>query len=243
MHIIKLNATDSTNSYLKQLVKETSVPDGTIVISEDQQKGRGQLGNGWISRKGQSLTFSVFKRFERLLAEKQFAISMATSLAIATALKDVGVPEISVKWPNDILSGNKKIGGILIENVLEGKSIKHSVIGIGINVNETSFPDLSQASSLKLETGTTFNLEEIFQTISESVFKKLFALSGNNFLEIKRLYENELFRKGIVSVFEIPTGERFNGIIKGTADSGELLVEKENGLLQKFQLKEVKLVF
>src|SRR5690606_16212159 len=147
----KLNATDSTNSYLKKLVQEMQIADWTVVISEDQKKGRGQMGNTWLSRRGQSLTFSVFKRFKGVSGEKQFAISMATSLAIIEALNDMGIPKMAIKWPNDILSGNKKVAGILIENVLEGAYVKHSIIGIGINVNEAVFPNLPQASSLHLE--------------------------------------------------------------------------------------------
>ena len=195
MKIIKLNAIDSTNSYLKQLSKETCLQDETVVLTNRQISGRGQMGNLWLSREGQSLTFSMFKAFDRLQIERQFMISMAVSLAIVKALKSLNVPNISIKWPNDILSANKKIGGILIENVLEGNYVKHSIIGIGLNVNETDFLKLPQASSLKLETGKTFFLEEVFQSIVISVFQNLKDLTQKNFEDIKLKYENELFQK------------------------------------------------
>ena len=243
MKIIKLNAIDSTNSYLKQLSKETCLQDETVVLTNRQISGRGQMGNVWLSREGQSLTFSMFKAFGRLQIERQFMISMAVSLAIVKALKSLNVPNISIKWPNDILSANKKIGGILIENVLEGNYVKQSIIGIGLNVNETDFLKLPQASSLKLETGKTFFLEEVFQSIVISVFQNLKDLTQKNFEDIKLKYENELFQKEKVSVFEAPDGLRFNGIIKGISEIGELLVETENQALRKFQLKEVKLIY
>jgi BirA family biotin operon repressor/biotin-[acetyl-CoA-carboxylase] ligase len=168
---------------------------------------------------------------------------MAVSLAILEAIKRFNIPDISIKWPNDILSANRKIGGILIENVLEGSVVKYSIIGIGLNVNETDFPNLPQASSMKLETGKTFQLDEVLDSILKNVFKNLKNLSSSDFLEIKQLYEINLFRKEKVSVFETPEGSKLNGIIKGVSDSGELLVETENNPLQKFQLKEVKLIY
>lgn len=243
LNIIKLSAIDSTNTYLKQLAKSTELQDETVVITNRQLSGRGQMGNGWFSREGQSLTFSMFKAFDKLKIEQQFMISMTVSLAILKALKSLDVPKIAIKWPNDILSANTKIGGVLIENVLEGNFVKYSIIGIGVNVNETDFPNLPQASSLKLETGKIFQLEEVLDTILKNVFKNLKKLSENDFSEMKQLYENNLFRKEMVSVFETPEGLRLNGIIKGVSNIGELLVETENDQLQTFQLKEVKLIY
>ncbi|WP_347372966.1 biotin--[acetyl-CoA-carboxylase] ligase [Aequorivita sp. Q41] len=243
MNLIKLNAIDSTNTYLKRLAKETYQEDKTVVVAESQLSGRGQMGNGWLSREGQSLTFSVLKRFEALDVEKQFMISMAVSLGISEAIKALQIPNIAIKWPNDILSAKKKIGGILIENILEGSNVKYSVIGIGINVNETDFPALPQASSFKLETGKTFQLAEVLQLLLKTIFKNLENLSAKDFLELKTHYEKDLFRRDVVSFFEKNNGLGFNGIIKGISDSGELLVEIENNSLQKFQLKEVKLIY
>lgn len=243
MKIIKLNATDSTNSYLKQLAKESQPQDEVVVVTQNQLSGRGQMGNGWLSREGQSLTFSVYKGFDGLLAERQFILSMAVSLAISEALSGLNIPNISVKWPNDIMSANKKIGGILIENVLEGNYIKYSVIGIGLNVNETDFPNLPQASSMKLESGSNFDLDEVLQRVLKYVFKKLKNFSAVGFHEMKLQYESNLFRNEKVSLFENPYGSRFNGIIKGVSEIGELLVEAEGFGLQKFQMKEVKIIY
>lgn len=243
LNIIKLSAIDSTNTYLKQLAKETQLPDETVVTTQKQLSGRGQMGNGWLSREGQSLTFSILKEFKGLLAERQFMVSMAVSLAILDALHNQHVPNISIKWPNDILSAKKKVGGILIENVLERSCVKYSVIGVGLNVNETDFPNLPQASSLKLETGKTFDLDEIFEKTTNSIFKNLRNLSEKDFSEMMQRYESNLFQKGVISVFESPEGLRFNGIIKGVSEIGELYVETENTSVKKFQLKDVRLIY
>jgi len=219
------------------------IADGTVVISEDQQKGRGQMGNAWLSRKEQSLTFSIFKRFKGVSAEKQFAISMVTSLAITEALNGMGIPKMTIKWPNDILSGNKKVAGILIENVLEGAYVKHSIIGIGINVNEVVFPNLPQASSLHLATGIQFQLEAVFDSVLKVLLQQLKTLSTEGYSQLRNSYENKMFRKEAISVFENTEGVRFNGKIKGISEIGELLIETETGALQKFRLKEVKLIY
>ena len=181
LNLIKLNAIDSTNTYLKQLAKETCLEDETVVITNRQISGRGQMGNVWLSREGQSLTFSVFKELSQLPVERQFIISMAVSLGILKALKSLNVPKISIKWPNDILSANKKIGGILIENVLEGSNVKHTIIGIGLNVNDTDLTKLPQASSLKLQTGENFQLEEVLATILKKYFQKFKKSSSSRF--------------------------------------------------------------
>lgn len=225
------------------MAKETHLTDETVVVTNHQLSGRGQMGNAWVSREGQSLTFSMFKVFDEFPIECQFMVSMATSLGILEALKVLNVPSISIKWPNDILSAKSKIGGILIENVLEGSFLKYSIIGIGLNVNITDSTDLPKASSMKLETGKNFILEEVLQKILEYVFNKLKNLNYRNFSALKEEYENNLFQKESISVFETPEGSRFNGIIKGISDIGELLVETENKPLQKFELKEVKLIY
>lgn len=243
MKIIKLNAIDSTNTYLKQLAKETQLPNPTIVVAKRQFAGRGQMGNGWLSKEGQSLTFSVFQAFDKLHIEMQFGVSMAVSLAILKALQSLNVPKLSIKWPNDILSANKKIGGILIENVLTGNTVKYAIIGVGINVNETDFHELPQASSMKLETGETFQLEELQDVLLRNMLEKLERLSTFDISEMKLIYEENLFQKGKVSVFETSENSRFNGIIKGVSNIGELLVDTENEGLRKFQLKEVKLIY
>lgn len=243
LNLIKLLAIDSTNSYLKQMAMETFLPDKTVAVTENQWAGQGQRGNSWVSKSGQSLTFSLYKILGALPASRQFMLSMAVSLGLVQTLNNLKVQKIAIKWPNDILSANKKIGGILIENVLEGSLLKYAIIGVGLNVNETAFPNLPQASSMKMETGQSFQLGEVLDAVVQNIFRELQNLSATNFVELRKRYENHLYRIDTISVFETPNGARFNGMIKGVSDRGELLVETENAQIQKFQLKEVKLIY
>ena len=116
MNIIKLDATDSTNSYLRRLSVNEPIADYTVVVTKLQTSGRGQMGTVWDSEVSKNLTFSVYKDISTYNIESPFYISMAISLALFKTLTCLSIPKLSVKWPNDILSGNNKIGAILIEN-------------------------------------------------------------------------------------------------------------------------------
>lgn len=244
MNIIKLHAIDSTNSFLKELARKEPLPDFTVVTTQNQTAGRGQRGNGWYSTAEGSLIFSVYKIFDHLPVIQHFKISMMVSLALIEAFQLFDIPEIKVKWPNDIMAGNKKIVGILVENNLMGEFITSSVIGIGINVSVKSFPDLPQAGSLSFSSDSVINKEELFQSILKSLGTHLANLRNVRFEELKTLYEAHLFRKNVISVFEDPlSGKRFNAVIKGISSQGELVIETEEGLMSQVGVKELRLLF
>ncbi len=243
MKIIKLNAIDSTNTYLINLAKKESLKDPTIIVTNSQTQGRGQQGANWQSVSQQSLTFSVFKAYNGLSANAISSIAFLVSLGVSKALKKLLIPSVEIKWPNDIMSHSKKITGILIENQVKLGEIVSSVIGIGINVNEVKFNNLPQATSMRLETGVVYNLDEVLHTVVEGVLKELENIQTKPISEIKSTYEAILFKKEMISVFETQQGIRFNGIIKGVTDSGELKVENEDEVLTTYQLKEIKMLF
>ena len=137
--IVKVDETESTNAYMKKLVREERPEEGSLVIADFQTGGRGQMGNSWFSSKGDNLLFSLVIYPKTVRANEQFIISRIASLAIKNTL-DQFVDDIRIKWPNDIYWNDKKIAGILIENDLQGNTIDNSVIGIGINVNQEMFP-------------------------------------------------------------------------------------------------------
>ncbi|MEM9077993.1 MAG: biotin--[acetyl-CoA-carboxylase] ligase [Bacteroidota bacterium] len=239
--IIKLDATDSTNLYLKDLMSSTTVKDYTTVVAKKQNKGRGQMGTEWNTEEGKNLTFSILKKFESLEAEGQFRLNIVVSLALHTVLTDLDIPNVKIKWPNDIMSGTKKICGILIENVINGNVVKKSIIGIGLNVNQTSFGNLTKASSLSLVTQKTFDLDYVLQLILEKMRALLDNLEKMPFALLQTQYEPLLFRKDQVSTFKMGERDVFPGIIRGVSEEGKLLVELENGSLRDFSLKEVSL--
>jgi BirA family biotin operon repressor/biotin-[acetyl-CoA-carboxylase] ligase len=243
MRIIKLNAIDSTNSYLKQLSMKESVVDDTIVVANYQTKGRGQMGTSWVSTDSKNLMVSVFKDVSFLTAEQSFYISMATSLSIIKSLKYFSIPKLHVKWPNDILSENKKICGILIENVIKQSHLKASIIGIGLNVNQTDFNGLPKASSLNLLSGKVFNLDEVLLVVLENLTYYFNLLKGEEYQQIKDAYESLLFRKNKPSTFKDAEGSLFSGFIKSVSNSGNLQVLLEDNVIKEFDLKEITLLY
>ena len=243
MRIIKLNAIDSTNTYLKLISSNEVLEDYTIVTAKHQSQGRGQIGTIWNSEKGKNLMCSVFKSGYFVSLENQFYISIVTSLAIIKALQSFTIPKLYVKWPNDILSENKKICGILIENVIKKTKLEASIIGIGLNVNQTEFKALPNASSIKIITGTVFNIEELLQLIIKNLKYYFTFLEKGNLNVLKAEYENRLFRKDKPSTFKNNQGKIFAGFIKGISNSGKLQVVLEDAVLKEFDLKEIQLLY
>ena len=243
MEIIKLNATNSTNTYLKNLLKEKQVKDLSCIWALSQTQGRGQQGAKWISEPGKNLTFSVLKKFENLPSEYHFLLNMEVSLAIFRALKKLYIPDLAVKWANDILSSKKKICGILIENTLHKEQISASIIGIGVNVNQVFFNNLPNVSSLQKIMGHPFDLEEVLLLICQELEVSLKSLSPTRFETMLDEYHTHLFRKDKPSTFEYPNGERFMGYIRGVSHNGQLQVEQEDALMSSFSLKEIKLLY
>ncbi len=149
MNIIKLNAIDSTNNYLKKIIVDEGISDYTVVTAKFQTEGKGQLGTKWDSEDSKNLICSVYKKDINIKAQDQFVISALVSLALIKTLRKANLSNLHIKWPNDIMSDNKKICGILIENIVKENYIKDSVIGIGLNVNQTIFNNLPNATSIK----------------------------------------------------------------------------------------------
>ncbi len=243
MFIIKLDAIDSTNTYLKELASVALPEDYTVVVAEQQTSGRGQMGTQWNAEKGKNLTVSVFKKFEGFKIEQQFFISMAVSLAICKTLQSFKIPKLAIKWPNDILSANQKICGILIENVIKNNQFKGSVIGFGLDVNQKFFDSLPKASSMSLLTGIIYNKDEILSKILKDLQYYFKKLEAQQFEAIKLEYESLLFRKGKPSTFTNADGQNISGIIKGISDTGKLILWMEDDIVKNFDLKEITLLY
>ena len=243
MRIIKLNAIDSTNSYLKQLSTNEIVEDNTIVVANYQTHGRGQMGSTWASENSKNLMFSVFKDISFLQIEKNFYISMAVSLSIFKTLKSFSIPKLHIKWPNDILSENKKVCGILIENIIKQNQLKATIIGVGLNVNQNNFDGLPKAASLHLLTGNIFNLDEVLLVISDNLNYYFNLLKAEKYQLLKETYESLLFRKDKPSTFKDAEGKLFSGFINSVSNSGNLQVLLEDEVIKEFDLKEIALLY
>lgn len=242
MQIVKLNATSSTNSYLKEYIRELDNRDDILVWTHTQVEGRGQRGASWESEPGKNLTFSVFKRAEGFRADRTFYMTMAASLMVVETLKYFGVRQLTVKWPNDILAGNLKICGILIETVLR-EGIYGVILGVGINVNQLLFKQAPRATSVLNETGVVTDLEEMLDQFIKSFYRYADQVERFDFEKLHASYEANLFRKGKVSTFEYPDGSRITGIIQGVSKNGKLILQLEDELVKEFDLKEIRLLY
>jgi len=203
------------NTFLRQLSSSEIVEDYTIVVAESQTKGRGQMGTTWSSQRSKNLMASVFVDVSFLAIENNFYISMAISLAISRTLKSFQIKHVAIKWPNDILADQKKISGVLIENVIKNNQMQATIIGFGLNINQTHFEGLPNATSMQIVSGKHYDLNEVLQSVILNL-KFYFELMKTRQLdELKTLYETELFRKNKPSTFEDAEGSLFSGFIKG----------------------------
>ena len=240
MKIIKLNAIDSTNSFLKDLVLNSNEENYTTVTTNNQTKGRGQQKATWLSEPFKNLTFSTFIRFKNFDIKHKKYLNFAVSLAIFDVLSKKQIPKLSIKWPNDILSANKKICGILIENTFIGSTIKNSIIGIGLNVNQELFPkSLPNTTSLKLETSIDFDLDNLLQEVLKNIQEKIYCLELEEFLYLEKRYLDVLYKKNIPTMFKDSQDKIFMGKIIGISNLGNLLIELEDESIHEFGLKEI----
>lgn len=240
MNIVKLDAINSTNNYLKKLSKEDETVNWTIVTAEHQTLGRGQMNTIWESDKGKNLICSILVRFDTLKAQDQFYLNCAVSLGIYNALRKFAIPNLSIKWPNDIMSGSKKVCGILIENSLLSDGIAHTIIGVGLNVNQENFSkELPKAISMKQILGVTFDRDEILENLICSLQEQIELVHQKNFDFLHENYEIVLFQKEEVRVYENLEKEKFMGKILGVTQKGRLLVEQENDVIKKYNFKEI----
>lgn len=239
--IIVLSEVDSTNNYANRLILSEAAEEGTVVLARFQNKGKGQQGNSWESEPGKNLLASIILFPEFLPAGKQFLISKAISLAILDFLKPE-TDQASIKWPNDIYIGKKKIAGILIENSVKGANLYSSIIGIGLNLNQEKFySGAPNPVSLKQLTGRNYDEEEVISKIWDHFFEYYENLKQVEIDKIDTLYLNNLFRKNEWSLYR-KENLQWEARIAGIGEFGQLQLENREGEIEEFMFKEVEFV-
>ena len=234
--IIYLPSCHSTNDLARQFIDKKEATDGTIVITDCQMEGKGQRGNKWLTEPGENLTFSVIYSPDFLTADENFWLTIITSLALQKALREYGV-HTRIKWPNDIYAGNKKVGGILIENIIENRRLRFSVIGIGLNINQQYF-QVPDAASLFNITNRSYRLQEVFEKVVTLLEQHYLQLKSGRRETLKSAYLQHLL--GIDEQLEFESeGRKFTGIIRGVDHRGRLKVEVD-GNSHYYELKEIK---
>ena len=242
MKLIKLDAIDSTNDFLKGISVLPETINFTVVTAETQTKGKGQMGQKWESEAGRNLIMSVLLKDVFKDINELFHLNIVFSLAVIDVLNSYKVPELSIKWPNDIMSYNKKIGGILIENSIKSDGSIESIIGLGLNVNQTNFIDLPKATSLSLVCEVEFDRELLLQLIVDT-FKQKIVYWKENEIQFWKEYTYLLFKKGIPMPFADENESHFMGIIQGVSDIGKLQVLLEDDSVAEFDIKEIQMLY
>jgi BirA family biotin operon repressor/biotin-[acetyl-CoA-carboxylase] ligase len=248
MNLIKLDAINSTNEYLKDIIQKNQSKETQAVYTFNQTKGKGQRGKVWTSEPEKNIALSISFYPENIKVDHQFILSMQFSLFILNTLKSLGVPNLKIKWPNDIMSGNAKICGILSEIKVKGSFIENIIIGFGINVNQENFTDLPNASSLKLIKKVDYDLEGIVSLIFQNLRKydyltnALKEFSDNEYQKLKHQYHLNLYKKGEYSQFVNKEKAFFYGKILEVNKKGIIKIQKEDNNIMSYNFQEIQMI-
>jgi len=240
-NLLTIQQVDSTNTYLKNLVSNSKpVIEGTVIMAVDQYAGRGQHQNGWFTEPGKNLTFSILLKPSFLPVSQQFDLVRAVSLGVFDALEPLLGDDLKIKWPNDVYYGGKKLGGMLIENMIQGLQIKNAIAGIGININQETFPEnLPNAVSVKQILQQDYDLKYLLSEICRHIEAYYLSLKADKFLFVREKYLSRLYWLNEEREFKSKEGE-FTGAIRSVTDTGLLVVKNNKGEDLEFSLKEIE---
>ncbi len=210
---------------------------GLGLYTFNQTNGRGQYGNHWNIVKDQNVAYTLAIRTD-LFPIEDTLINFCTATTVRSFLANMTQNEVLLKWPNDLIIHRKKVGGILIEKK-KWNSDFYWIIGIGINVLQTDFGEISKAGSLFTQTKLEVTLQDFAEQLHQNL---IFGLEKSNKNEVLEIYNQHLFNRNVVALFE-RNGVRQNGIIQYVDEAGFLWVDLENDGLQKFFNKEIQMCY
>lgn len=216
--------------------------EGDVVWADFQTAGRGQRGHEWHSRKGENLTFSVVLEPTFVPIAEQFSVSEVVALSLVDMLAEYGI-EARIKWTNDIYVGDRKLVGILIEHSLSSTTLRRTIVGIGINVNQTEFdPSIPNPVSMAQLLDKELDADEVLKCFLTHLQRNYEVLRNGGNVELHERYNALLYRKNEYHTYALPSGEKFRAKIVGTAPNGALRLEDEQGKTKDYLFKEVEFV-
>ncbi len=236
--IYRFGKIDSTNSYLLKL-GEKGFPEGTVAVADEQTSGRGRFGRKWQAEPLSSLLFSILLRPAFLPRDEVFILTFSAAVAVADAIENVTRIQSELKWPNDILFRGKKLCGILLESNFEGDKLNYVVLGVGLNVNQTVFPEEITASavSLSMIAGRSFDREEVLSSILFRFNENYQSLKSKDFYSIMKRWRDRSFMFGKRIKFNV-AGREFEGTLDEVTDDGAISIATSSGVL-KFTAGEI----
>jgi len=239
-NLIKLNATSSTNDKVKMLIKSKKISSGDIVWAEYQYKGRGQHKNKWNSSRGKNLLISLYREFKGLRSKESSYLSFVISLSVIKTIEHYISNENYIKWPNDIMSVQKKISGILIENSINGDDLNTSIIGIGINVNQSRFKNIANATSIKLITSKENRIEEVLDRLVKNIGFYFKILIARDFDNIMNLYNSKLYGRDYCKF--LINNKTFEGKVINVNPSGSINVKIKGLGIKEYESNRIKIL-
>ena len=236
--ILWLKETDSTNNHLRRLLDKEQLPEGSLVVTDFQTAGKGQVGNSWESEAGENLMFSILLYPDFIPANRQFLISQIASLSVKETL-DAYTDFIQVKWPNDIYWKDRKICGMLIENDLSGQLLYCSIIGIGLNLNQSLFrSNAPNPISLTQITGKKYDREEVLNRFLRIFFQYYCLLLQEKEEEVRTAYMQALYHGEGYHRYRDGQGQ-FEARIQAIEPTGHLILQLRDGEQRRYAFKEV----
>ena len=236
--IYHFDTTASTNDD----ARDEKYHEGDVVWADYQTAGRGQRGHEWHSRKGENLTFSVVLEPTFVPIAEQFSVSEVVALSLVDTLSEYGIGA-RIKWTNDIYVGDRKLVGILIEHSLSSTTLRRTIVGIGINVNQTEFdPSIPNPVSMAQLLGKELNAEEILQCFLKHLQRNYESLREGGATVLHERYNALLYRKNEYHIYALPSGEKFSAKILGTAPNGALRLEDTESKTKDYLFKEVEFI-
>lgn len=241
-NIVKLNTVDSTNNYAAKMINQTNVPFGTVIMSRFQTSGKGQRASNWVSSVNENLLFSVILDTSFVKPSEIFQLSKVVSISIKMAISTLVPNDVFIKWPNDILVDSFKIAGILIENQWAANKLKSSIVGVGLNVNQTEFNTSFSATSLHKLTHKEHAVDEVMRLVIKQLNIYFQHLKKGDHSMLDELYLSNLYRYNIWSNYKSIDCEKFEGKITGVSKDGLIEMEKKNGRSTNYDLKEISFI-
>ncbi len=236
------HSVESTNATAQELLAKSNPTEGTAISAYQQTAGRGQIGSTWVSQAGKNLTLSVILYPRFLQPRRQFLLNQAVSLAVRDTVAAFVSEPVFVKWPNDIYINQQKTAGILIQNQLSGSTIQSCIVGVGLNVNQGSFPaHLPNPTAMILHTANSLDLEAVQQTLFSDLERRYLQLRQQNLPQIQADYLKHLYRYGVLADYERADGSRFRGTISGLTENGRLQIDHAAGT-EDFEVKSIKFI-
>ncbi|MCB0706653.1 MAG: biotin--[acetyl-CoA-carboxylase] ligase [Saprospiraceae bacterium] len=236
----QFNSLESTNTSARELIAKSSPIEGTVISASFQTAGKGQIGSHWESEAGLNLLQSVILYPTFLLPRQSFELNVMLSLAVADWAAAYLEQQVRVKWPNDIMVDGQKLAGLLIHNGLQGAKIQHSILGIGINVNQTQFQGYNTpaCSLCMLNNGRQFDLPLLQQNLFVAIERRYLQLRAGKLQQLQADYLEKLWRFQTEALFTRPNGQTFNGTITGINPQGKLMIRHQAGE-EAFGMKEI----